>query len=854
MAEEIKIVITADESGAIQSFNNVEESAESLDKTASGISNNLNKAFSGTKNVEQYGQAVNNTSNTLNKADKATKKATGSLSKFTRGASRGVSALSRFSGVGGKAVRSLSGVGLALAGTPFGAFAVAAAAATAAYSFFSEKLIGDSEAIREENERLTKSIAGLNLELEKGFAEGKFLAIEAQNISETEKNLQKINVLREEQVKLIGLQFRANSAVTEAESAQIKAQNKTQLEKNKAEEEFLKARKDAFDIAKEQANVEAKIAQLQKANDDAAKKAAEDRKKAEIETQKLLDSLIRDELEKREAALKAQAEARDRRAKDIIKNTTQLNAFLLQSQKVLNEDLEKLRAEFNDAELKARQALLAQLVNDEEQIAINAATAAAQARAKEINAIAKDDAEKAQLLKDNETKLQTDLAAITEQFAQKRREEQITKDQELLSLKQAAFEADVQRQLAELDTIEEIERQTFAEVARTEEEITAFKKKQGEEREKAELQFQIKRLELVKEFNKQITKEEAAAIDSQIQSLKTRLTGVGTEIETAASGGDRTRSKSLFGLLGIDTETEEDITAVQGALEQVTAEVSKAVAQRVALLQEEIDFRDKRISEIQKDLSNEIALNQAGKASNIAELQDQLNKEKAARDKAEADKKEAAKAQFAIDTALQASNLITAISGLYSSLSTLPFGIGIALATALSGVLLGTFIASKAQAANAAGFYEGTENVGKALGKSNATFSGKDGYLGFVGDKQFRFDGDERILNPSQNAALGSMSNEDLVNNALLGAAIPSSSSLAIKNTNLQRNINRNRRENKRQALANSSKAIKEAINGQNSILKEQLKAIQDIPEVAQIADNKIRIKKGNKTEFIKWS
>ena len=423
----------------------------------------------------------------------------------------------------------------------------------------------------------------------------------------------------------------------------------------------------------------------------------------------------------------------------------------------------------------------------------------------------------------------------------------------MLSLKQAAFEADVQRQLAELDTIEEIERQTFAEVARTEEEITAFKKKQGEEREKAELQFQIKRLELVKEFNKQISAEERAALDSQIQALQTRLQGVGSEIRTAAQDGAQ-QGDGLFGLLGISSDTQQDIQAVQGALEQVTAEVSKAVAQRIALLQEEIDFRSERIGELQKDLSNEIALNQAGKASNIANVQDQLDQEKSARAKAEADKKEAAKAQFAIDTALQASNLITAISGLYSSLSGLPFGIGVALATALSGVLLGTFIASKAQAANAAGFYEGTENVGKALGKSNATFSGKDGYLGFVGDKQFRFDGDERILNPSQNAALGSMSNEDLVNNALLGAAIPSSSSLAIKNTNLQRNINRNRRENKRQALANSSKAIKEAINGQNSILKEQLKAIQDIPEVAQIADNKIRIKKGNKTEFIKWS
>ena len=853
MAEEIKIVITADESGAIQSFNNVEESAESLDKTASGISNSLNKAFSGTKNVEQYGQAVNNTSTTLNNADKATKKATGSLSKFTRGASRGVSALSRFSGVGGKAVRSLSGVGLALAGTPFGAFAVAAAAATAAYSFFSEKLIGDSEAIREENERLTKSLADLNLQLEQGFAQGKLLAIEAQDISETEKNIQKVNVLLEEQGKLIGLQVDNFNALTDAENKLLAAATKSGNERLAAEEAVAKAKLDANKNAIEQANIEAKIAQLRKANDDAAKKAAEDRRKAEIETQKLFDSLIRDELEKREVALQSQAEARDRRAREIIRSTEQLNAFLLQSQKVLNEDLEKLRTEFNDAELKARQALLAQLVNDEEQIAINAATAAAQARSKEIEAIAQDDAEKAQLLKDNETKLQTDLAAITAQFAQKRKEEQITKDQELFSLKQAAFEADVQRQLAELDTVEEIERQVFAETARTEEEITAFKKKQADERLREELNFQIKRLELVRDFNKQISAEERAALDSQIQALQTRLQGVGSEIRTAAQDGAQ-QGDGLFGLLGISSDTQQNIQAVQGALEQVTAEVSKAVAQRIATLQKEIDFRSERIGELQKDLSNEIALNEAGKASNIANVQDQLDQEKAARAKAEREKKEAAKAQFAIDTALQASNLITAISGLYSSLSGLPFGIGVALATALSGVLIGTFIASKTQAANAAGFYEGTENVGKALGKSNATFAGKDGYLGFVGDKQFRFDGDERILNPSQNAALGNMSNEDLVNNALLGAAIPSSSSLAIKNTNLQRNINRNRRENKRQTLANSSKAIKEAINGQNSILREQLKAIQDIPEVAQIADNKIRIKKGNKTEFIKWS
>ena len=185
-----------------------------------------------------------------------------------------------------------------------------------------------------------------------------------------------------------------------------------------------------------------------------------------------------------------------------------------------------------------------------------------------------------------------------------------------------------------MDTIEEIERQTFAETARTEEEITAFKKMQADERLREELNFQIKRLELVKEFNKQISTEERAALDSQIQALQTRLQGVGSEIRTAAQDGAQ-QGDGLFGLLGISSDTQQNIQAVQGALEQVTAEVSKAVAQRIALLQEEIDFRSERIGELQKDLSNEIALNEAGKASNIANVQDQLDQEKAARAKAE---------------------------------------------------------------------------------------------------------------------------------------------------------------------------------------------------------------------------
>lgn len=51
------------------------------------------------------------------------------------------------------------------------------------------------------------------------------------------------------------------------------------------------------------------------------------------------------------------------------------------------------------------------------------------------------------------------------------------------------------------------------------------------------------------------------------------------------------------------------------------------------------------------------------------------------------------------------------------------------------------------------GFYEGTENVEKSLGKPS--IKGKDGYV-------IRVDGKERVLNPTQNMKIGNMSNEDL--------------------------------------------------------------------------------------------
>jgi len=206
----------------------------------------------------------------------------------------------------------------------------------------------------------------------------------------------------------------------------------------------------------------------------------------------------------------------------------------------------------------------------------------------------------------------------------------------------------------------ELERQKFAETAKTEEQITAFEEKQNQQRLQNQLKLQLEKLKAIKKFSKDSSDLEKKRLDAEIKLLESQLKGIGTVINTKTPEPKKQRSKSLFGLLGFDTEAEEDIKAVQGALETVTAEVSKAVAERIAILQKEIDFRNQRISEIQQDLSNEIALNEAGKASNIANVQEQLDKEKAARAKAESDKKKAAKEQLAIDPAFKASHLRTA--------------------------------------------------------------------------------------------------------------------------------------------------------------------------------------------------
>ena len=454
-------------------------------------------------------------------------------------------------------------------------------------------------------------------------------------------------------------------------------------------------------------------------------------------------------------------------------------------------------------------------------------------------------------IKQNALKLQSEIDAIEKQFADERKDKAITESDELIELKLAALEAEALIEKANIETKHELARQTFAQIKHTDKEVTAFKQTQADEIERIEINLQIERLKLIKDTNKQIIAEyknlsdeekkalagQNTVMTAQIAALEARLKGVGVTIGKTVEKNKK-EGKTLGDLLGMSKDAQKNSKAIQSAMEQMTAEIQKAVNARIAILQTEVDFRNNRISEIQNDLANEIELNNLGKASNIAELQDQLRDEKAARDKAEAEKAEAAKAAFILDTATQASNLVTAISSIYSSLSGIPY-VGVALATALSAVMLGAFIGLKSQAASAVGFAEGGY-TGDAIG------GGKHERAGHVHRGEYVIDKETTERLGLQGA---SMSDFDGIMSSNYGG--PNAQSMARKNKQINGRISANIKQRKAEIMQAYSDGVKRALIGQNSILRDILNATESAPVVFPLEGNRFLIQRGkNKTEI----
>ena len=129
--------------------------------------------------------------------------------------------------------------------------------------------------------------------------------------------------------------------------------------------------------------------------------------------------------------------------------------------------------------------------------------------------------------------------------------------------------------------------------------------------------------------------------------------------------------------------------------------------------QEKIDVRDENLKNLEDALAKEDELRRDGFASNSDRIRQQIEDEKAAREKdlendrrIKEEKKKLAKEKLIIDTVTQASNLVTAISEVFSTYAAVPY-----VAALLAAGMVGAFAYTKAkafEAVNAGGsFAEG---------------------------------------------------------------------------------------------------------------------------------------------------
>ena len=145
----------------------------------------------------------------------------------------------------------------------------------------------------------------------------------------------------------------------------------------------------------------------------------------------------------------------------------------------------------------------------------------------------------------------------------------------------------------------------------------------------------------------------------------------------------------------------------------------------VELMEKKAEAAREETEEAKTEYEKEKALLEAGYANQVETTWKTYQEKKAVQEQAEQDAKNAQKAMEAVETAQQAVSIATAIAELFKNAASMG-PVGVPLAVAASTMLVGSFIAAKAMAAQAANYGEGGFEV--LQGGSHA--SGHDIALG----------------------------------------------------------------------------------------------------------------------------
>lgn len=216
------------------------------------------------------------------------------------------------------------------------------------------------------------------------------------------------------------------------------------------------------------------------------------------------------------------------------------------------------------------------------------------------------------------------------------------------------------------------------------------------------IDFAEKNLQLLEAIGGEENKVQIAQAKKLIQDLK-------KEVEAESKKGKGFDFFEFIGLGDLSSEQKDAVLDAADKMYKAIKEITDAIIdqydRQIDKKQETIDQIDDEIGELEESLDREKELRDQGFANNveaieaeIAQKEHQKNEEIRQQQDLLEQKKKMQKAQLAIDTAIQLTNLITASTNIFNALSTIPF-VGIPLAIATIGLMFGAFAVTKAKAA-----------------------------------------------------------------------------------------------------------------------------------------------------------
>jgi hypothetical protein len=195
--------------------------------------------------------------------------------------------------------------------------------------------------------------------------------------------------------------------------------------------------------------------------------------------------------------------------------------------------------------------------------------------------------------------------------------------------------------------------------------------------------------------------------------------------------------KSLLQKLGINLEDKE-IQAVGQAAQITIGHINEILQAKIEAAERALELASGEREAAEQNLQNEIEARNAGYANSVDTARKELIAKRRAEKQAEREKEKAVRAQQKMDMISQTSSLITASAKIWSALGEIP-----PLAVAAIGMMWGSFIAAKTQAAKVTKIYR-KGGAGILAGGSHE--SGKDTVVAQEGNISHRAERGEGFI------------------------------------------------------------------------------------------------------------